>query len=471
MDWIAEAIKLKKAHTWDEIAVKVEEMTGERYTAEKVRSACRRRIAKLEETYRPDKEGYEEYVPQFEEENEMYTISTGGMHPRTIQIHKDDLRNLKRAYCTKPYPTMNECARKMDIPRQDFYVILKAFRITHNDVPFIDEDLVEREIEDLAFESLEQRKQQYFDTLDRVELRQLRKEVQQTRKQEYLINMIRDAVNEDMVDFAKTYKGPGKIPTTEDNQFMLEVPIVDLHLGKLGWAPETGENYDYKIARQRYSFVMDEVVSRASQASIEKILFPISNDFFHFDTLEQTTSNKTPMDSDMRWPKLYSVGMQMFVKSIDALSEIAPIDVLLIPGNHDRMTGYYAIEYLYAWYRNIDHVNVHVSPMSRKYFEHGNTLIGYSHGDKEKGRIAGNMQVEAAKAWGRTKYREWHLAHEHSESSKELAGHGIIIRRLSSITGPDLWHADKGYVGSIPKQQCFLWDKETGLHTMWYITI
>ncbi len=471
MDWIAEAIKLKRDHTWDEVSEKLYELTGERYKPEKIRAACRRRVARLEEIAEKEKQSFDETLPTVTEENDIYTIYSMNSSREPVEITKDDLRVLKRMYCTKPYPTMNECARKMGIPREDFYLILKAFKITHNDVPFIDEDLVEREMEDLAWETLQHRKQQYVEVYEKAELKQDRIDADKWRRQEYFLQTAHKAVTEHMEQFNKEYKGPTKLPKVCENGFMLEVPIVDLHLGKLAWSPETGENYDYKIARQRYHTVVDDVVMRAKERPISKIIFPISNDFFHFDTIAQTTTAGTAQDSDMRWPKLYSVGVEMFIKSIDQFREIAPVEVLLIPGNHDRMTGYYAILHLSAWYRNNEDVTVHVDPKTRKYFEYGVSLIGFGHGDKEKGRIWGLMAVEAPKAWGRAKYREWHLAHEHSETTKELAGHGVILRRLSSLTGTDVWHYDMGYIGAVPKQQTFLWDKEKGLYEVWHTVI
>lgn len=467
MDWVAEAIRLKEDMTWDDVAEEIYNITGEQYSTEKVRAACRRRIAKLEES--SEREGFDEKLPTIIEKDNIYTIYSAQSIREPVKLHKNKLRILKRMYCTKPFPTMNECARKLDIPREDFYLILKAFRITHTDVPFIDEDLVEREIEDLAWESLQHRKYQYEIAYEKAETRQDRKDAEKWRKQEYFLQTAHEAVMEHMKDFNKKYKGPTKISPIVEEGFLLEVPVVDLHLGKLAWSPETGENYDYKIARQRYHRVIDDVVARAQGRPIEKILMPISNDFFHFDTISQTTTAGTPQDSDMRWPKLYGVGVEMLVISIDQFRGIAPVEVILIPGNHDRMTGYYAITYLYAWYRNNEDVNVQVDPKTRKYFEHGASLIGFGHGDKEKGRIWGLMSIEAPKAWGRSKYREWHLAHEHSESSKE--GSGIILRRLSSVTGTDIWHYDQGYIGAVPKQQTFLWDREKGLYEIWQTVI
>ncbi len=472
MDWIAEALKLKEYYTWEEVSEKLAEIIGEKYTSEKIRCACRRRLAKLDEATDTDREGFEENLPLIsEDEYGVYTINARSGRRDPVYIHKGKLRELKKMYCTLPYPTMNECARKLDIPRDDFYLILRAFKITHSDVPFIDEDLIERESEDLALESLEAKKQRFFDVLDDLEIQRNKVDAEKWRKQEHFLQTVHEAVTEHMADFNKTYKGPKKITSAANGIpiFMLEIPIVDLHLGKLCWVMETDENYDYKIARQRYYAVIDDVVERATTRPIEKILFPISNDFFHFDTTTQTTTAGTQLDADMRWPKLYSIGVEMLVTSIDQLRQIAPVEVILIPGNHDRMTGYYAIETLYAWYRNDDDVNIQVDPKTRKYFEYGPTLIGFGHGEKEKGRIWGLMSVEAPKAWGRAKFREWHLAHEHSESSKEA--HGIILRRLSSITGTDAWHKEMGYVGAIAKQLCYLWHKEKGPYEIWQTVI
>ena len=70
------------------------------------------------------------------------------------------------------------------------------------------------------------------------------------------------------------------------------------------------------------------------------------------------------------------------------------------------------------------------------------------------------MQIEQPQAWGETIFREWHLGHLHSEHAKEVGG--IIIRRISSITGTDAWHKEKGFIGAVRKAQAFVWDKELG---------
>jgi hypothetical protein len=105
---------------------------------------------------------------------------------------------------------------------------------------------------------------------------------------------------------------------------------------------------------------------------------------------------------------------------------------------------------------------VNIDPLSRKYIEWGQVLIGFGHGDSEKKKIGSLMPIEAREAWGRTKYHEFHAAHFHSEKAVNEEN-GIIVRYVSSPTSTDNWHYESGYVGAVKKAQSFVWDKEFGL--------
>lgn len=271
-----------------------------------------------------------------------------------------------------------------------------------------------------------------------------------------------DEIRQHFKQFSKEYKKPTiKEHTYKNTGKLLEIPIMDLHLGKLGWAEEVGINYDHKIAEDIFMQVVSDFINRTKYYEFDKILFPIGQDFFNFDSLDGSTTKGTRQDNDLRWQKLYLKGVEILVKAVDLLSEIAPVEVFYVAGNHDKMTSYYATNYLYAWYHNDKNVIVDVNPKARKYVEYGNCLIGYSHGSEERKNIYGIMQVEAREAWGRTLYHEWHLGHLHSEHTTEEKG--IIVRNISSITGSDAWHCESGYVGAIRKAQAFVWDKEYGL--------
>lgn len=252
---------------------------------------------------------------------------------------------------------------------------------------------------------------------------------------------------------------------------LVEIPIMDLHLGKYSTSDIVSDEYNSQIARDCFNKVIDSCISRLRSESIEKIIFPIGQDFFHFDTVSTTTTGGTPQDSDRKHQTLFKDGITLLIDGISKLSSElkAQIEVFCVPGNHDFMTSYHAVMSIWCYFYNNENVTVDLSTSPRKYIEFGKCLIGYSHGEKEKKRIEKIMQVEAAEAWGRTKFREFHLGHLHSEQVSEDGG--VIIRNLSSVTGTDAWHHNTGYVGAIRKCTCFLWDKECGLDSTFNVVI
>lgn len=248
-------------------------------------------------------------------------------------------------------------------------------------------------------------------------------------------------------------------------KFMLELPIMDFHLGKLAWSAETGADYDLKIAEQLWRVTVTELLGKASAfGRPEQILFPIGQDYFHFDTPTTTTTAGTQLDSDTRWQKMFTKGVELLVWGIEQCRAIAPVKVLWIPGNHDTVLSYAATVGIAQRYTSAGDVTVDLSPTPRKYVRYGRNLIGFAHGEDEHKRIEGLMQIEAAQDWGKTDWREYHLGHLHTEQTIEK--NGIVFRRISSVTAPDAWHTENGFVGTTRKAQAFVWDKERGLEVI-----
>ena len=252
----------------------------------------------------------------------------------------------------------------------------------------------------------------------------------------------------------------------QNGSYLLELPIMDFHLGKLSWSGETGkEDYDLKIAEKLWRKTVDDLIFKSlAFGNVEKIIFPVGQDFFHFDTPRTTTTAGTQMDSDTRWEKMFVKGIELLVWAIERLRKIAPVEVLWIPGNHDQMLSYAATVGLSQRYSSIESVTVDLSATPRKYRLFGKNLIGYSHGEKEGKRLEGLMQVEAPELWGKSIFREFHMGHLHTELTK--TNNGIIFRRISAITATDSWHVENGFIGSVRQAQAFIWDRELGLQAI-----
>ena len=152
-----------------------------------------------------------------------------------------------------------------------------------------------------------------------------------------------------------------------------------------------------------------------------------------------------------------------------------PIDVVVIPGNHDFERSYYMGSYLEAWFKDDPTIDIdnHASP--RKYYNYGNLLLGLTHGSEEKEASLPMLMatdIQSKPLWSKTKFHEWHLGHIHRKRTVQYDINksrllnedlGVTIRYLSSLTGTEEWHHKKGFVGSIKAADAFVWDYDYGL--------
>jgi hypothetical protein len=283
-------------------------------------------------------------------------------------------------------------------------------------------------------------------------------------------------------DMAQTYKPPilnvtPKLQKKSEENNLLEISIFDLHFGKLAWHGETGEDYDIKIASKRFINAIETLLRHASGFPITRILFPVGNDFFNSDNMFDTTSHQTSQDEDVRWQKTFTVGVKLLVDGINILKQIGvPIDIIVIPGNHDFERSYYMGSYLEAWFNGDEQVCVNNDALPRKYYKHGNVLLGFTHGSEEKENslpLLMASDIESKPYWSNTLYHEFHIGHIHRkkdikftvlDKAKVLSEDlGVTVRYLSSLTGTDQWHFSKGFIGAIKAADGFIWNDKTGL--------
>jgi hypothetical protein len=274
-----------------------------------------------------------------------------------------------------------------------------------------------------------------------------------------------EAMIEDAKAFSPAYEKINYIPLEEGN--LAEIDIFDLHLGRLTWGEESGEDYDLKIARKVVMSVVNKLASRLTAFNISRIVFPLGNDFFNVDGKDNATTKGTPQQEDTRWQKTFRAGRETAVEIIDTLSLIAPVDVIIVPGNHDEQRSFYLGDSLHSWYRNSQDVTIDNCAKHRKYYQFENNLIGFTHGSDEKlDKLPLLMALEEPNAWAKTKFREWHLGHLHNRkgflSPDHDEGTGVMIRLLSSLASQDAWTFNSGYK-SLRASQGFIWTPKDGL--------
>lgn len=246
-----------------------------------------------------------------------------------------------------------------------------------------------------------------------------------------------------------------------------EVDMPDIHFGKLTWGDESGEDYDIKIARRIVLSTLEKLLSYAGHFGVNNILLPMGNDFFNVDNLENATTHGTPQQEDTRWKKTFSEGRRLAVDMIDMCLGVAPVNVMIIPGNHDEQRTFFLGEVLDAQYSKARHVMVDNGAKKRKYKHFGKILLGFTHGYYEKiQKLPLIMPIEAPEEWSKSTVREWHLGDKHHK--KDLLHRtedmdGVTIRLLRSLSATDVWHFDKGFIGTPRTAEGFLWNPQEGL--------
>jgi hypothetical protein len=288
-------------------------------------------------------------------------------------------------------------------------------------------------------------------------------------KKRIVVNQTRELIKEMLKQFAQ--QAPKRPAIVRDcalrtEGHLLEISIFDLHLGKLCWAPESGENYDAKIAQSVFSTALERLISRAKGFPIGRIVFPVGNDFFNVDNAAQTTTAGTPQHEDVRYQKSFVAGRKLMVDAILRLREIAPVDVVMVSGNHDTERIFYLGDTLEGWFNKTPGVTVNNAPTLRKYYAFGKCLIGYTHGHNEPHKnLPLIMATEKPELWAVAKFREIHLGHWHHK--KEIfwqpveEQNGVRVRIIPSLCPADAWHRMKGYDG-LRAAEAFLWHPEHG---------
>ncbi|GAG44753.1 unnamed protein product, partial [marine sediment metagenome] len=183
----------------------------------------------------------------------------------------------------------------------------------------------------------------------------------------------------DMADHAPPYEPVERAASLggdSDDPILFEVAIFDPHIGMLSWGKEVGEAQDTDIAVNDFVAAGRHLLSFARLYNTERILIPLGNDLGHVNSYlpggkGAVTRMGTPQDVDGRTARIFTSIRRACVSLIDEARLVAPVDVILVEGNHDPDEMFKLGEVLYAWYRNDPEVTITYSPRKRKFYNYG----------------------------------------------------------------------------------------------------
>jgi hypothetical protein len=242
----------------------------------------------------------------------------------------------------------------------------------------------------------------------------------------------------------------------------VELNIADFHLAKKTINEDTLKTKEFD-----YHYVLTELIRNIrANYKIKRLVFPISNDFFHTDNYQNTTTNGTSQDVTVWYDEEYEKGFSILVSTISFLLEQSEsVEVVLVQGNHDRTKGFFVAHALETYFKDI--------PQSQLKFQRhhsttksvvlGNTFIGYHHGNSckiDELPLLFATVPEFSKAFGNAKFREIHTADKHHYMAKDIKG--VRIQQLPSLSGDDRWHIDNNFINSVRAGLAFVYHPEKG---------
>ena len=274
-----------------------------------------------------------------------------------------------------------------------------------------------------------------------------------------------DYTAEDFSKFLENYKSnyiPIPSPDRNNNRNIIDVELSlsDYHLAK---RYVDGDN-DPAVRARRFLDVAQNLIEKVRAIyDINKVVFPISNDFFHTDNYQNSTTNGTPQDIIVDYASEYELGFAILVDTIKMLKANSNhVEVILVQGNHDRTKSFYLAHALDIFFTNENSVSFTREHSVVKGTMVGETFIGYHHGNCKIDELPLLFATHPtySQMFGRAKYREVHTGDKHHYMAKEIKG--VRIQQMPSLSGTDRWHKDNNFVHSVRAALALVYDAKLG---------
>ncbi len=118
----------------------------------------------------------------------------------------------------------------------------------------------------------------------------------------------------------------------KSGEILYEIGIADTHIGSTA-------NGSIEAQAKELCRLCRLVIDRAPSGTV-RILFLVGGDVFHFDNLDGLTTRGTRLGDAVgqEYAKVVRFGIASLTHLIDYAAERFKVDVLFVPGNHDRNT-------------------------------------------------------------------------------------------------------------------------------------
>lgn len=258
-------------------------------------------------------------------------------------------------------------------------------------------------------------------------------------------------------------KGRRKPKPAKDGLALL-VMLTDLHMAMQCFWPQSQFDWDMQTAKDYYLYALEDILLKSQPyGKIEKIAFVTGSDMINSDFISGTTTKGTNQPESIDWHQAMLEAEHLQISAIQRCQEVAPTQVISIPGNHDTHSAFSLGRVMNAYFHKNKWVDVDASPASYKFFEWGINLAGIEHGHtiKRADKFIGLMaNHDDRQPWSRTKYHMWILGDQHR--NKQFEEQGVSFHYCKALTPANYWHQINAYNNQKRGADAFVLSKDCG---------
>lgn len=221
--------------------------------------------------------------------------------------------------------------------------------------------------------------------------------------------------------------------------------ITDYHVGMRSWKPETGADWDLKIAEDTLVSAFTQLVDSSPKARIGFV--NQLGDFLHFDALAPLTpTSGHQLDADGRYSHVVRTATRLLRFVVDlALRRHESVIVNIAEGNHDLASSVWLRHLFALLYEKEPRVTVLQGENPYYAYQHGKTMLAFHHGHLAKNdRLPLLFAARYPQMWGETSKRYVHVGHWHHVEEKEHAGMKVV--QHATLAAADAYATRHGYL-------------------------
>lgn len=279
------------------------------------------------------------------------------------------------------------------------------------------------------------------------------------------------ATFQEMIRNHKVPDNPIATPRHKSENNIAVFSFYDHHIGKriYGDATGNGKEWTTELAKESILNATDHFIEQTKDVA-HKAWFVLGNDLLNFDNIEGSTTAGTKQTNDRDYRHLILEVTDLLITVIEKLLYHFPVDIIVVPGNHDTNTCFMTAEMVRHHFYNNSNVVVDNSLPLIKYRDFGETAFGFVHGSgmiKKKYNLP-MLMFQQKPEYAQKKFKTFHTGHLHQNRTTVMTeveeDQGVEVRVLPCLSPTCNWASSKGYIG-IQRSKCLVYNKDHGLVT------